>query len=106
MIMKYSSFNESFLSDLKIKGLCYKYGIKNYTINSDGTIDVDGDVNLSNYRNRPMGGLPCSKLKKLPLKFRKVNGFFNCSGNELISLVGSPISVGDFNCSYNKLNSL
>jgi len=26
--------------------ICEEYGIKNYTINPDGSIDVDGDVNL------------------------------------------------------------
>jgi hypothetical protein len=42
--MKYlKKFNES-LED--IDSICKKYGIKNYTINSDGTVDVDGDVNL------------------------------------------------------------
>ena len=28
----------------EIKNICKKYKITNYTINADGTIDVDGDV--------------------------------------------------------------
>jgi hypothetical protein len=45
---------------------CKKY-LKNYTINPDGTIDVDGDVNLQN---------KLGNMKKLPVKFGKVSGFF------------------------------
>ena len=75
-----------------------KYGIKNYTINIKGEIDVDGDVNLT-YRG----------IKKLPsyIQFGKVNGYFTCSLNKLISLKGVAKKVGGiFNCSYNKLTSL
>ena len=46
--------------------LIMEYNIINYTINEDGYIDVDGNVNL--YR----------KLTKLPLNFNKVTGYFNC----------------------------
>jgi len=43
----------------EIHSLCKKYDIKNYTINEDGTVDVDGDVYISsNY------------LDRIPLKFR------------------------------------
>ena len=31
----------------RIDSICKKYGIVNYTINKDGTVDVSGDVNLS-----------------------------------------------------------
>ena len=30
-----------------IEEICEKYNIRNYTINEDGSIDVDGYVNLS-----------------------------------------------------------
>ena len=53
-----------------IDSICKKYDITNYTINSDGTIDVDGIVNLYDKR-----------LTKLPLKFGKVTGYFDCSSN-------------------------
>ena len=81
-----------------IKRWLKKYGIKNYTINANGEVDVDGDVNLT-YRS----------LKKLPsyIQFGKVNGYFTCSLNKLISLKGVAKEVGGiFNCSYNKLTSL
>jgi hypothetical protein len=80
----------------KIKKTCIQYKIENYTINPDGSINVDGDVDLQQM-----------KLAKLPLKFNKVSGNFYCQNNKLSSLVGSPVSVGgDFNCSINHLVSL
>jgi hypothetical protein len=46
-------------------------------------------------------------LTELPLKFNKVWGDFYCSKNELTTLKGSPIEVGEtFNCNYNELTSL
>jgi hypothetical protein len=101
----------------EIDQICRKYGIKKYTLNGDGSIDVDGDVYLNN-----------RELSKLPLKFgvvsvnfycygnrlttlegapREVGANFNCSGNQLISLEGSPREVGaGFYCHYNQLISL
>jgi len=97
--MKYLKLYESWLSkkidNYKIHEICEKYNIKNYTINSDGSIDVDSGVYLD-YKN----------LKKLPLKFNKINGWFNCSYNYLTTLEGSPVEVnGNFYCSNNKLTS-
>ena len=72
------------------------FGIKNYTINIDGTIDVDGDVYL-----------PSKELSKLPFKFGKVTGDFTCSLNELTSLEGCPNEVGGyFTCNNNQLKDL
>ena len=79
-----------------IDAICKKYLIKNYTINSDGTIDVGGDVFLQ-----------VKNLYKLPLKFNRVSGNFYCNDNKLVSLEGAPKEVGGiFNCSDNKLISL
>jgi len=70
--------------------------IINYTFNDDLSIDVNGNVNLS-YR----------VLTKLPIKFRNVSGFFDCSGNNLTSLEGSPKTLGlNFHCRDNNLKSL
>ena len=91
--MKYLKLFESLEN---IHEICKKYNIKNYTINSDGSIDVDGNVYLS-YLN----------LTKLPIKFRNIDGNFYCNNNNLTSLEGSPNSVGNyFSCSYNNLTSL
>jgi hypothetical protein len=76
--------------------ICKQYGIINYTVNDDGSIDVNGDVNLSWY-----------KLTELPLSFNKVTGDFYCSHNVLTSLKGSPKWVGGyFDCYNNQLTSL
>jgi hypothetical protein len=92
--MKYlKPFNES---KTDIHSICKKWGIENYTINPDGSIDVDDNVDLYSQR-----------LTKLPLKFRNVSGDFNCSNNKLISLEGCPQSVSaDFICFNNQLTSL
>ena len=76
--------------------ICEKYGITNYTINEDGSIDVNGNVNLS-YKG----------LTELPLTFNKVTGDFDCSRNGLTTLKGSPKWVdGSFNIIYNLITSL
>ena len=84
-----------FKSNNNIDSICKRYGIENYTINPDGSIDVDDDVYLNN-----------KDLTKLPLQFRNVNGVFNCSYNQLTSLEGCPNVSGDFYCSHNQLTSL
>jgi hypothetical protein len=76
--------------------ICEKYKITNYTINSDGSIDVNGDVDLY-----------YMELTELPLNFNRVTGYFHCSRNNLTSLKGCPRWVGgNFICSYNNLTSL
>ena len=98
------------LSD--IEAWCEEMGIKNYTINSQGEIDVDGNVYINN-----------KDFKELPYKFGTVGDYFslgrcknltslkncpdyiktwfacdNCSN--LDSLEGCPKEVcGDFYCS-------
>lgn len=75
-----------------------KYGIKNYTLNDKGEVDVDGDVNIS-YMD----------IEDIPsfIRFGVVKGDFYCYNNKLTSLKGAPKEVsGGFDCSYNKLTSL
>ena len=72
------------------------YGITNYKWSKEGLLDVDGDVNLND-----------KGLDKLPFKFGKVSGGFDCWKNQLVSLEGAPKTVGgNFDCSYNKLKTL
>ena len=72
------------------------YDIINYTFNDDGSIDVNENVDLSHRR-----------LTKLPIKFRNVTGYFDCSNNNLTSLEGCPVTIGgSFYCYYNSLTSL
>ena len=92
------------------------HGISNnYTINPDGSIDVDGefDNNVSfdpsrssstKLRYKPSKK---NKLTELPIKFNKVGGYFKCNNNELTTLEGAPKEVGgDFICRNNQLTSL
>jgi hypothetical protein len=79
------------------KQFCEKY-LENYTINHDGIIDVDDDVGLYNR---------LGKMEKLPVKFGKVSGYFECGDNNLTTLKGRPSYVGgSFSCNGNKLTSL
>lgn len=72
-----------------------KLNIKEYTIDNELVVDVQGDV-LLEY---------CKSF--IPVQFGIINGNFNCCDLELSSLKGSPREVyGDFNCSFNKLKSL
>ena len=88
--MKHLKLFESFND---IETICKEYGIENWTINPDGTIDVDGGVYLDN-----------RGLTKLPLKFGKVRGSFDCSYNQLTTLEGSPKEVGVyFDCDDNPI---
>jgi hypothetical protein len=87
---------KQYFGNTEIDKICRKYNIKNYTINSDNSVDVDGDVKLWG-----------KKLESIPLNFNIVNGYFGCGRNYLISLKGCPIRVGDgFYCHRNKLTSL
>jgi hypothetical protein len=76
--------------------VCNKYGIDNYTINDDLSIDVDDGFDL--------GG---EDLEYLPLKFNYVSGEFRCYYNGLKSLEGCPQTVGGgFYCYGNQLKTL
>ena len=70
------------------------YEIKNYTINDDWTIDVNGDVNLDQQ------SLTCFPSF---IKFYKIISNFFCSFNQLTTLEGCPITVcTGFYCNNNK----
>jgi len=90
--MKYIKLFES---RSEIRATCRKYGIKNFTINRDDEVDVDGDVSFH-----------CG-LEKFPIKFGRVTGSFHCSKNQLVTLEGAPNYVGGgFWASWNKLTTL
>jgi hypothetical protein len=92
--MKYIKLFES-ITEIEVEKICKKYDIENWTLNSSGLVDVDGDVYL------------CNELSKLPLKFGRVTGHFYCYYNNLTSLEGCPTEVGlNFLCYNNKLTSL
>jgi hypothetical protein len=96
--MKRLKIYESFRTEQEIKDLCSKYGIENYQIRDDGSIDVKGRVDLR-YK--------LGDLKQLPLIFNEVGGYFNLRSNNLTTLEGCPKKVhGYFYCYENKLTSL
>jgi hypothetical protein len=94
--MKRLKIYESFRTEQEIKDLCSEYGIINYQIRDDMSIDVEGNVHIS-----------WRELEQLPLAFNEVDGYFKCEGNNLTTLKGCPKKVGgEFNCSWNRLTSL
>ena len=83
-------------TESEVAKFCGFYGIYNWSLNSDGLVDVNGDVDLRSLF-----------LNRIPLKFGTVTGYFKCSFNKLTSLEGSPHTVGNhFICDSNKLTSL
>ena len=93
-ILKYQKFLES--KESEIAQICERFRIENWHINGEGLVDVEGDVDICDIG-----------LTEIPIKFGKVEGYFDCSYNKLTSLEGSPeIVEGYFNCQLNKLTSL
>ena len=89
---------KKYTNNAEIEAWCDEMDIKNYTINSQGEIDVDGGVDLG--RNT---------FDELPYKFGKIKKWFNLAEcKNLISLKNCPNYIeGSFDvdgCS--KLDSL
>jgi hypothetical protein len=61
-----------------------KYNIRNYTINDDLTVDVDGDVYIVDFN-----------ICRLTIKFGKVTGYFHYF-SQAPSLYNCPYYVGDY----------
>ncbi len=70
-------------------------GIASYTIHDDLTVGVNGGVDIS-YK----------KLTHIPVQFGVVLGDFDCAGNNLTSLTGSPKKCESFLGGWNQLTSL
>jgi len=79
---------ENWLNEMKIR---------NFIINDDLTINVNNKVDISN-----------KNLTEIPVQFNKINGYFDCSGNEnLTSLKGCPqIGITYFRCRNCNLENL
>ena len=84
------------MTNQEIKDICNFYGIYGYTINSDGSIDVDGNVKLTD-----------KGLGRIPIKFNKVDGYFECSYNKLTDLENFPNEIsGSVYLTGNNLKNL
>lgn len=94
--MKYlRKYNESI--DWTVDQWCKFFDLENYTINADGTVDVDGDVRLSVYMEQGVFQDLFIELTKLPIKFGTVTGCFLCEGTQITTLEGFPkIVLDDF----------
>lgn len=85
--IKRANTNSELLYNLTLQG----------TRRPDGRYDFSGNVDLT--------GLDLTELPQT--FFGRVNGNFDCSGNQLTSLRGAPQCVaGSFLCSYNHLSTL
>lgn len=86
-------------NQVKIKKWLKAYDIKAYTLIEDEMygfmVDVHQDIELSE-----------KQLDFIPVKFNIVHGFLDCSNNQLTSLEFAPVEVQDFNCKGNLLTSL
>ncbi len=102
----------------EINASCKKLYIENYTINPDGSLDINGDVDFCAF-----------DLNEIPIQFNIVSGDFICTNNFLktwdrfpkkvggrlsiaynnfTNLDGCPVQYvgGCFDCADNKLTSL
>jgi len=93
----FESIDDQFLKTYKdVERWLIDYGIVDYTINSDLTVDVNGEVHLDG-----------EDLKFLPVQFGKIRDYFFIDNNDLKSLKGCPIEIkGEFSCSGNKIYNL
>lgn len=88
---------EEFKNEQEVDKICREYGLVNYSINSDLSVDVDYDYTLYNELS----------FKIAPIKFNKITGSFAISQFGLKSLENHPRYVGGYyDISYNKLTSL
>lgn len=80
----------------QIVDLLIQWGIENYTVNDDLTVDVDGDVSLQQ-------AFEIKKSREFVFQWGVIKGNFSCARCLLISLEGAPREVhGNFDCSGNK----
>ena len=96
--MKVSELFETMQSKKEINQLLKThfriYGEIEY--HNDGSISVNGDVYVTD-----------SSITHLPVKFRKVSGYFYCGHTNLTSLEGSPQKVGNyFDCTRTSIVNL
>jgi hypothetical protein len=94
--MNYLKTFKDKLFEFKVKRICEQHKIKNWSINKNGLVDVNGDVKIVKL-----------SMSKLPIAFGQVNGDFRCYQSSLKTLQGCPKSIiGDFDCSSNELTDL
>lgn len=78
-----------------IRNWLNEHHIKSAFIMPDLTVNVDGGVNLANHN-----------LESIPVQFGIVLDTFDCHGNHLKTLAGSPKQCINFYCHSNQLTNL
>ena len=98
----FENSNSQFLQTRdEIEAWLNKYGINDYHIRDDLSVDVNEDIaflwDVGDFVD----------FIEFPIQFGTVNGNFYCDGIGLINLKGCPREVdGDFDCSRNNLKTL
>ena len=130
-IKKTLHYQELYTLKKRVKTQCDKLRIKNYTINSDGTVDVNGDLNIYLIQENIKKGerhnilINFNKINgdvdiniqwwkagragqlRLPFTFNEVTGNFHANHNMLETLIGCPKKVGGcFDVRSNRLKTL
>jgi hypothetical protein len=130
-IKKTLHYQELYVLKQKVKTQCKNLGIENYTINDDGTVDVNGNLNIYLTRDKvkkdeqhnilinfnKINGDVDINLQwrkagragkgQLPFTFNEVTGNFHANHNMLETLIGCPKKVGGcFDVRSNRLNTL
>jgi len=81
---------------MTIQQMLENLNIKKFTIHDDRSVTAHQSVSMSH-----------RKFTKIPIKFRIIEGSFNCSDNKLINLINAPQKTeGFFDCSSNSLTTL
>ena len=94
--MKIHNLFENAVDHQQIKDWLKLMKIKKYTIDENGVVDVEGNVQIAG-----------RDLTYIPVQFGYVSGFFYCGQNQLTSLKGCPREVGrEFSCRNNQLTGL
>ena len=82
--------NQFLTGRVDIENWLHLQSIKNFTIDSNGVVDVNDNVLIQ------------SRMRSLPIQFGTVTGNFYCEEVDLYTLKGAPHTVGKvFSCSYN-----
>lgn len=81
-----------------IHEFCMNYNISKYTLNPDGSIDVDGDVEFVSLPNN---------MKHFPFEFNTVKGDFKIIDSGITSMINFPkVVMGNVEVLHNELTSL
>lgn len=91
---------ELFVEKRKIKFMCDKFALSDYTINDDLSVDVNKSVYLQSFEYN--GKL----LSYLPFKFGIINGIFDVSHTIISNFINFPSKLDKLVINYTNIKSL